>query len=147
VGAQPITVQAAELSQALATGVVDSTMTSGATGYDSKIYETIKNFYDTQAWLPKNAVIVNQTAFDALPKAQQDAVLKAATEAEVRGWKVSAGKNAWYLDQLKQKGMNIAKPTPQLTADLKKVGDTMLQDWQKKAGPDGQAVVDAYKKM
>ena len=35
VGAQPVTVQAAEFSQALATGVVESTMTSGATGVDS----------------------------------------------------------------------------------------------------------------
>jgi TRAP-type C4-dicarboxylate transport system substrate-binding protein len=147
VGAQPVTVQAAELTQALATGVVDSTMTSGATGYDSKIYEHIKNYYDTQAWLPKNAVIVNKTAFDALPKPQQDAVLKAAAAAEARGWKASEEKNAWYLDQLKQKGMNIAKPSSQLTADMKKVGDTMLQDWTKKAGPDGQAAVDAYKKM
>jgi TRAP-type C4-dicarboxylate transport system substrate-binding protein len=108
---------------------------------------SIKNFYDTQAWLPKNAVIVNQSAFDALPKAQQDAVLKAATEAEVRGWKASEEKNAWYLDQLKQKGMNIVKPSAQLTWDLKQVGDTMLQDWTKKAGLDGQAAIDAYKRM
>ena len=69
VGAQPVTVQAAEVSQALATGVIDSYMSSGATGYDSKTYEHIKNFYDTQAWLPKNAIIVNQKAFDALDKA------------------------------------------------------------------------------
>ena len=78
VGAQPVTVQAAELSQALATGVVDSYMSSGSTGYDSKTYEHIKNWYDTQAWLPKNAVIVNAAAFKALDKPTQDAVLKAA---------------------------------------------------------------------
>jgi TRAP-type C4-dicarboxylate transport system substrate-binding protein len=147
VGAQPVTVQASELTQALATGVVDSYMSSGSTGFDTKTYESIKNFYDTQAWLPKNAVIVNSQAFDALDKTTQDAVLKAAADAEVRGWKASEEKNGWYLDQLKQKGMTIVKPTPQLTGDLKKVGDTMLQDWQKKAGPEGQAVVDAYKKM
>jgi hypothetical protein len=43
--------------------------------------------------------------------------------------------------------MNIHKPSAQLAAGLKKVGDTMLQDWLKKAGPDGQAVVDVYRKM
>jgi TRAP-type C4-dicarboxylate transport system substrate-binding protein len=66
IGAQPVTIQAAELSQALATGVVESYMSSGSTGYDSKTYESIKYWYDTQAWLPKNAVIVNKKAFDAL---------------------------------------------------------------------------------
>ena len=147
VGAQPVTVQAAELTQALATGVVEAYMSSGATGFDTKSYESIKNFYDTQAWLPKNAVIANAQAFDALDKATQDAVLKAAADAETRGWKASEEKNGWYLDQLKQKGMAIVKPAPQLTADLKKVGDVMLQDWLKKAGPEGQAVVDAFRKM
>ena len=73
VGAQPVTVQAAEVSQALATGVIDSYMSSGATGYDTKTYEHIKNCYDTQAWLPKNAVIVNLKAFDALDKPTQQA--------------------------------------------------------------------------
>ena len=147
VGAQPMTVQAAEVSQALSTGVIDSYMSSGATGFDTKTYESIKNFYDTQAWLPKNAVVVNQSAFDALDKATQDAVLKAAADAEVRGWKMSEEKNQWYLDQLKAKGMNILPPSPQLAGDLKKLGEVMLVDWLKKAGPDGQAVIDAYKKL
>ncbi len=111
VGAQPVTVQASELSQALATGVVDSYMSSGATGFDSKTYEHIKNFYDTQAWLPKNAVIVNQKAFDALDKPTQAAVLKAAADAEARGWKASEEKTAWYYDQLKANGMSILKPS------------------------------------
>jgi len=147
VGAQPVTVQASELSQALATGIVDSYMSSGATGYDSKTYEHINNFYDTQAWLPKNAVIVNQKAFDALDKGTQAALLKAAAEAEARGWKLSEEKTAWYYDQLKAKGMSIIKPPEQLTADLRKVGNLMLAEWLRKAGDDGRKVIDAYRAM
>ena len=147
VGATPVTIQAAELSQALATGVVDSYMSSGSTGFDTKTYEHIKNWYDTQAWLPKNAIIVNQAAFNALDKGTQDAVLKAAADAEARGWKSSEEKNGWYLDQLRQKGMTIHMPSAQLGADMKKVGDTMLGEWLKKAGPEGQSVIDAFRKM
>jgi TRAP-type C4-dicarboxylate transport system substrate-binding protein len=145
VGAQPVTVQAAEVSQALATGVIDSYMSSGATGYDSKTYETIKKFYDTQAWLPKNAVIVNKKAFDALDKPTQAALLKAAAEAETRGWKLSEEKNGWYLDQLKGKGMTVVPPSPELMADLRKVGNYMLAEWQKKSGPDGRKVIENYR--
>jgi len=147
VGAQPVTVQAAEVSQALATGVIDSYMSSGATGYDSKTYEHIKNWYDTQAWLPKNAIIVNRKAFDSLDKSTQAAVLKAAADAETRGWKLSQEKNAWYVDQLKQKGMSILAPSEQLMADLKKVGNYMLAEWQRKAGDEGRKVVEAYRGM
>ncbi|WP_341917710.1 TRAP transporter substrate-binding protein [Polaromonas sp. YR568] len=146
VGAQPVTVQAAEFSQALATGVVESTMTSGATGVDSKLYEHLKYYYDTQAWLPKNAVIVNKAAFDALDAATKQAVLKAAADAETRGWAASQAVNTKTLETLKANGMQVLPPSPALKADMKKVGDVMLKEWLDKAGPEGQAIVDAYRK-
>ncbi|TFI48690.1 MULTISPECIES: TRAP transporter substrate-binding protein [Diaphorobacter] len=146
VGAQPVTVQAAEFSQALATGVVESTMTSGATGVDSKLYEHLKYYYDTQAWLPKNALIMNKKAFDALDKPVQEAVLKAAADAETRGWAASRRVNEDTLAKLKAEGMQVVPPSSQLKADMAKVGDTMLKEWLDKAGPDGKALIDAYRK-
>lgn len=136
VGAQPVTVQAAELSQAM------------ATGYDSKAYEHIKYYYNTQAWLPKNAVIVNKKAFDALDKPTQEAILKAAAAAEERGWKISAAKDQEYLDLLKKNGMNIVEPSPQMKTEMRKVvGEPMLKEWLDKAGPEGKAIVEAFQKM
>ena len=146
VGAQPVTVQAAELSQAMATGVVESYMSSGATGFDTKTFEHIKNYYDTQAWLPKNAVIIHKRSFDALDKSSQDAVLKAGAEAETRGWAMSRKVNTESLDKLKANGMTIHQPSAQLKADMVKVGDTMLKEWLAKAGPEGNALVTAYRK-
>ena len=146
VGAQPVTVQAADLPQALATGVVESYMSSGSTGFDSKTYEHLKYWYDTQAWLPKNAVIVNKAAFNALDKPTQDAVLKAAADAEVRGLAASKKTNTESLDKLRANGMQILPPSPQLKADMKKVGETMLKEWLDKAGPEGKQLVDAFHK-
>jgi TRAP-type C4-dicarboxylate transport system substrate-binding protein len=146
VGAQPVTVQAADFAQALATNVVESTMTSGATGVDSKLYEHLKYYYDTQAWLPKNAVIVNKAAFGALDKATQDAVLKAAADAEARGWAASRKVNTETLDKLKANGMQVLPPSAQLKTDMQKVGLTMLGEWLDKAGAEGRQLVDAYNK-
>ena len=146
-GMQSVTIQAAELPQALATGVVNSFMSSGGTGYDSKVWESLDHFYDVQAWIPKDATFVNKAAFAALDKPTQDALLKAAAEAEARGWKMWEEKTNWYLDQLKAKGMKIQKPSEALAAGFKKAGETLTADWLKKAGADGQAIVDAYKKM
>lgn len=146
VGAQPVTVQAAELAQAMTTGVVNANITSGATGYDTKAWEHVKYYYDTQAWLPKNVVFVGQKAWDALDKATQDAVLKCAAEAEARGWRTSEEKTKFYVDQLAKNGMTVAPPSSALKSDLKKIGDTMTADWVKSAGADGQAIVDAYRR-
>jgi TRAP-type C4-dicarboxylate transport system substrate-binding protein len=146
VGAQPVTVQAAELSQAMATGVIESYMSSGSTGFDTKTYEHIKYWYDTQAWLPKNAVIVNKAAFDALDATTKQAVMKAAADAEVRGLAASKKTNTESLEKLKANGMSVVTPSAQLKADMKKVGDVMLKEWLEKAGPEGVALVDAFRK-
>ena len=50
------------------------------------------------------------------------------------------------LDKLKAGGMAILPPSPQLKADMKKVGDVMLKEWLDKAGPEGQQLVDAFRK-
>ena len=146
VGAQPVTVQAAELSQALATGVVDSYMSSGSTGWDSKTYEHLKYWYDTQAWLPKNIVLVNKAALDALDAPTRAALMKAAADAEVRGLAASKKTNGDSLDKLKGAGMNILPPSPALKADMAKVGETMLKEWLDKAGLEGKQLVDAFRK-
>ncbi|HVL73533.1 MAG TPA: TRAP transporter substrate-binding protein [Beijerinckiaceae bacterium] len=146
VGAQPVTIQAAELPQALATGVVNSFMSSGSTGYDSKVWETLTHFYDTQAWLPKNMIMVNKGAFERLDKPTQDAILKASKEAEERGWKTAQEKTKWYTDQLAARGMKVQPPSAELAAGFRKVGEQLTADWLKKAGAEGQAVVEQYRK-
>ena len=146
VGAQPVTVQAADLPQALATGTVNSFMTSGSTGYDSKVWETMTHWYDAQGWIPKNVIFVSKSAFNGLPKDQQDAILKAAADAETRGWKIAEEKALWYIEQLKAKGMKVLPPSPALREGLKKIGDQLTADWEKRAGAAGAEVLAAYRK-
>ena len=146
VKAQPVTIQLAELGQALATGAVDNFLTSSASGVDSKLYEQTKFFYIVNAWLPRNATVVNKKAFDALDKPTQAVVLKAALEAEARGLAASKRVNVESIEKLKANGMTVAAPSAQLKADMKKVGDAMLKEWLDKSGAEGKAVVDAFAK-
>jgi TRAP-type transport system periplasmic protein len=146
VGAQPVTVQAAELSQAMATGVIEATMTSGSTGVDAKMWEQMKYYYDVQAWLPKNAVLVNKKAFDALDPASRSALLKVAADIEKRGWDLSKKVTTDTTAALKANGMTVAAPSPALKAELQKVGATMLDEWLKKTGPEGQQTINAFRK-
>jgi TRAP-type C4-dicarboxylate transport system substrate-binding protein len=147
VGAQPVTIQLAELPAALATGGADNFLTSTSSGIDSKLYESVKFFYDVSAWLPRNAVVVNQKAFDALDKAGQDAVLQQAALAETRGWQNSEKNNSDNLKELAAKGMKIDTVVGEsLKKELKPIGDTMTADWLKSAGAEGKVIIDAYNK-
>jgi TRAP-type transport system periplasmic protein len=146
VGAQPVTIQLAELPAALATGGVDNFLTSSASGVESKLYESVKYFYDVNAWLPRNAVVVNQKSFDALDKASQDAVLSQASAAEQRGWAASEKKDDEYLKELAAKGMKIDTTSVGLKKELKAIGDQMTADWLKLAGDEGKAIIEAFNK-
>jgi TRAP-type transport system periplasmic protein len=143
--AQPVTIQLAELPQALATGGVQNFLTSSASGVESKLFEQVKYFYPVSAWLPRNATVVNQKAFDALDKTTQEAVLKAAGAAEQRGWAASEQLNGEFIKELGVKGMTVAEPSDSLKKELAAIGETMTTDWLKTAGPEGQAVIDAYR--
>ena len=146
VGAQPLTIQAAELSQALSTGVVDSFMSSGATGVDSKVWESLTHFATVDAWLPKNMVIINQKEFDKLDKATQDAVLAAGKAAEERGWKRMREYTAESLATLRTNKLTVYEPSPAFKAELTKIGDSMLAEWLQKTGEDGKAIIGAFRK-
>jgi len=146
VGAQPVTIQLAELGQALATGAVDNFLTSSASGIENKLYEHTKYFYDVNAWLPKNAVVVNKKAFDALDKPTQEAVLKAAAAAESRGWQLSEQKDQEYTKELAAKGMKVQAASDNLKRELKIIGGRMTTEWLKSAGDDGQRIIDAFRK-
>ncbi len=144
--AQPTTIQLAELGQALATGTVENFLTSSASGVESKLFEQTKYFYSVAAWLPRNATVVSQKAFDALDRPTQDALLKAAVEAELRGWQISEQKDGEFIKELVAKGMKVSAPSPALKKELVAIGETMTAEWVKAAGADGQAIVDSYRK-
>lgn len=146
VGAQPVTIQLAELPAALATGGVDNFLTSSASGVDSKLHESVKHFYAVAAWLPRNAVVVNFKLFEALDKQSQEAVLQQAAAAEQRGWKLSEQKDGEYMKELAAKGMKIDPSAEGLKKELSAIGERMTADWVKLAGDDGKAVIDAFNK-
>jgi TRAP-type C4-dicarboxylate transport system substrate-binding protein len=144
-GAVPTKIEAAELTQAFATGVADSMISSGSTGYDSKIWEHVKYWYDVQAWLPKNMVVVNKAAWEGLDENLQKIVLDAAAKAEKAGWDKARELSDWYKEQLAANGMVVEGPSEELKADFEKIGETMTTEWLERAGASGKAVIDTYK--
>ena len=144
VGAAPTQVEVPDIPQAFATGRVEAMITSPSTGANSKAWDFVEYFTDIQAWVPKNIVVVNKAAFDKLDADVQAAVLKAAANAEARGWEMSMKETAEQIAILKENGMNIVTPSAELMDGLKQVGSAMLEEWKVDAGADGEALLQAY---
>lgn len=146
-GAIPTTIEAAEVTQAFATGVVESMISSGATGYDTALWEHTSHFYDVQAWLPKNMIFINAGVWGGLDEATQQVILDAAAEVEAAGWARAAELADWYKEQLAANGMTVAAPGDALREGLQGLGAQMTDEWLQDAGDVGRSVVEAYRAM
>lgn len=145
-GAQPTTVQVPDLPVAFQTGMVDAMITSGATGIDTQAWDYLKYYYDTQSLIVMNIIMVNKRAMDALPAATRQHVLAAAARAEERGWKTAEEITDTLNKTMQQKGIEIVASTPQLRADITKIGEQMANEWVQKTGPVGAAILAEYRK-
>jgi len=146
-GMLPVQVEAAELSQALATGVAEAFISSGSTGYDRKVWEHLTHYYKVNAWLPRNYVIINKGIYEGLSEDIRSALHKAADETGAACSAKSAELASWYFEQLEANGMKVEDAGPGFLKELKAIGAKMQADWLASVGADGQAIVDAYKKM
>ena len=146
-GMLPVQVEAAELSQALATGVAEAFISSGATGYDRKVWEHLSHYYKVNAWLPRNYVMINKGVWDGLSGSTQANIQRAADETGAACLEKSEGLANWYFEQLEANGMQVIDAGPEFLKELKAIGAKMQADWIKATGSDGQKIIDAYNKM
>jgi TRAP-type C4-dicarboxylate transport system substrate-binding protein len=144
-GAQPTTIQAAELAQAFTMNMATTMIASPQIGVDTKAWEFLTSFYDTNAMHPRNAVIVNEREFAKLSPANQQAVLKVAAQAEARGWDLARAAAKQSTDALARNGLKVYEPSPAMKADFERVSQVLIQEWSKRAGPDGEKIVNGMK--
>ena len=144
-GMIPVQIEAAELSQALATGVASAFISSGSTGYDRKVWEHLSHYYKVKAWLPRNYVMVNTQVWDGLDGAVKDGIQKAADETAAACGAKSAELANFYFDELAKNGMTVKDAGSEFLAELEAIGAKMTSDWLNTAGAEGQAILDSYK--
>lgn len=144
-GATPTQVEVPDVPQAFSTGIVQAMITSPTTGVNTQAWDYVHYYYPLNAWIPKNMVFVNQRAFKSLPASEQKAVLKAAHEAEQRGWKISEEQAKSKTQTLKQHGIKVIQPSAKLKGQLEKIGKTMIQDWLAKADPQDRKIIKTYR--
>lgn len=147
-GMVPTQVEVPDIPQAFATGRIEAMITSPSTGANSKSWDYVTNYYDVRAWLPKNIVVVNKSAFRKLDKDTRTAILEAAAKAEKRGLELSMAETEEKMAILKAEGMTIhAENIEAIMNAMKEAGKGMLEDWLNAADADGKAVIEKYNKL
>ncbi len=146
-GMLPVTIEAAEISQAFATGVAEAMISSGSTGYDRKVWESLTHFYEVDAWLPRNYIMANKDAWAGVSDANKNVIRACAELAEYAGTWRAVEYTQFTLNGLKAGGMTVGPANDSLVGELKEIGVTMTNEWLDAAGAEGKAIVDAFKGM
>lgn len=145
-GMSPVQIEAAELNQALATGVAEGMITSGATGYDQKVWENLTHFYQVDAWMPRNYVFVNKDVWSGVSQDNKDAILGCAGLAEYAGYWRGVQYTDFTLGELAAHGMNVQPAGETLQTELDAIGEKLIQEWTEAAGQEGKSLVETYHK-
>ncbi len=135
-----------EVYSALRTGMVNSVVTSSASGKDGKFWEVLSHFTKINYAYPLQAVTINLDYWNSLSKAQQNAMLKAAKEMEKIGWQASKNEDKIALKTLAAHGMKISKATPALKKSLDKIANKMLKNYLKNANSQIKKIFKEYRK-
>ena len=146
-GMLPVSIESAEISQAFATGVADSMVSSGAAGYDRKVWESLNYFYEVDAWLPRNYMLVNSGVWSGVSDQNKNVINACAQMAEYAGTWRAKEYTSFTLQGLRDGGMKVEKGSDQMREGLQEIGVTMTAEWLEAAGDDGKAILDAFKAM
>src|SRR5690554_2366316 len=146
-GGNPTETEESDIPTAFSTGRVDAMITSSSTGNAMTAWDYITHYTDANLWLPKNIIFVNQSAFERLDEATQQALLEAAARAEERGWQMSRDDNQASLDALQENGVNVSTPNAEVSAALQAAGDRLFAAWEERAGEQAQQVLQEYQQQ
>ena len=142
--AKPVDVPMVDVGKALAEGRMDNMITSALTGVENKVWGQIKYYYEINAWFPKNVVFVRSKAFEALKPEVRSAVVKAAGDAEARGWASSQALAGSATEELRANGVKIERIPPDVDAEIKRMGEKFSREWVRSVGNEANTIFVPY---
>ncbi len=144
-GATGTLITAPEVPQAFATGIIQAQLTTAPVAADTAVWDYSRVFINASIATSKNAIFISRRAFEALSEPHRNAVLAAARNAEVRGWRLAAEAQAEAEARMTARGVQVVPASPALLAAIRRAGETMVEEWASRAGEDGRRLLAAYR--
>lgn len=145
-GGTPHPLPFSEVYSSLATGVIDSVLTSTPTAVDAKFWEVLDFYSPVNVTMATNLVTVNLDEFNKLDKDTQAKVIEVGKEMEKRMWEIGAN-----LDKEKEKvvndnGIKTVKPSQEFMKELSDITENIRQDWLKTAPAEAKEIIEKFNK-
>ncbi|HEY0275616.1 MAG TPA: TRAP transporter substrate-binding protein, partial [Paenirhodobacter sp.] len=145
-GATPVQMPWGEVVPSLAAGTIKGVTTSSSSGVDGAFWEFLKNMNTFNWQASSNMVSVNLDAWNALSPEDQKAIETVSEKLEGQFWMNSRAEDEKRLATLREHGMEIDAPSPELRAALLEKAQPLWEAFKTRV-PDAAPVIDSYMKL
>jgi TRAP-type C4-dicarboxylate transport system substrate-binding protein len=145
-GAETVNISFANAMPRLKDGSLQGVLSSGDGGAGRKLWEFLPNFTALNYAAPLSLATINAETYAALPPDLRQAVDDAALATETAQWQLIQSRLESNMAQMRANGVTIAaKVGPDLSKQLVEAARRAVQEWAGKIGPDGDAILAAYR--
>lgn len=144
-GGVPITMPGPEVYEALSRGTIDANLRCVYAAMAIKLYEVAK--YQFMYPVGMNVgypLVMNLNKWNKLPKEVQSVFLEVAEELPRRVADVNAQKEKETLEVLKKTGVELTYPSAEIAAELNRLAEPVITDWQERVAKEGVPGKDIY---
>lgn len=145
-GVQQKVLHTAQINRALKRKELDLLLGSAQVASEYKLSKTLPFWYDLDAWLAKEVVVVNLARWNALAPAMQAQLMTAARQTENRGWARSKEISQRSEAALARLGVARVIPSDTLRQEFALIGQAMLLEWLERTGDVGRYVLERYQR-
>ena len=144
VGATPYPLPFSEVYSSLATGLIDSVLTSTPTAVDAKFWEVLDYFHRVDVTMATDLTTVNLDAFNKLSDEEKEAILEAGREIEAAMWDMVATLDKEKEALCNENGIVSVPVTEELLDELTAITKEIREDWLAEAPPEAKEIVDKF---
>ena len=146
VGGTPYPLPFSEVYSSLATGLIDSVLTSTPTAVDAKFWEVLKFYAPVNVTMATDIVTVNLKEFNKLDKDTQAALVKLGKDMEAEMWKKVAQLDKDQEAISNKNGIKTVAPSKEFLNELSVVTKGIREDWLKTAPPEAKTIIEEFQK-
>ncbi|MFP4049548.1 MAG: TRAP transporter substrate-binding protein [Desulfovermiculus sp.] len=144
-GANAVVMSWGDVYPALATGTIDSVLTSTTSAVAGNFWEVLTDTTLVNFAIPVNMININLDTFNSLPQEQQDLLVRVGQEMEKKWWQEAEDTMDEEIETLRENGMTVHEEiSDELAGNLRESGQFIIDSWLEEVGQDGKDILNEF---
>jgi TRAP-type C4-dicarboxylate transport system substrate-binding protein len=144
-GANAVVMSWGDVYPALATGTIDSVLTSTTSAVAGKFWEVLTDTTMVNFAIPVNMININLDTFNSLPQEHQDILVQVGQKMEKKWWQEAEDTMDEEIAILRENGMTVHEEiSDELAGKLRESGQYIIDNWLEKVGSDGEEILQQF---